>query len=294
MSLFFGAETKKIDKANAYVLGLCWDKSSSFRRGSAKAPGMIREYTSSKLYNSYTEAGVNIKDHWRIYDLGDVDPPSITDAVYMVKGMVGKLTSSKLDIFLGGDHSISYIALKALKENFNGLWGLVYFDSHPDLYESYEGNPYSHACTTRRIIDDGIVNPKYIIQVGIRAATSEQLDYARNSGIRVLCTSDVYQISAKKISSIIKKALGRVDNIYVSLDVDVLDPAFAPGVGNPEGGGVTLRHLIDIVHDFGGLNIPAFDVVEANPDYDCGGVTFCSTSKFIREMLGVCSNKLVN
>lgn len=288
MSLFFGAETKNIGRANAYVLGLCWDKSSSFRRGSAKAPGMIRDYTSSKLYNPYTEVGVNLKDHWRIYDLGDVNPPSFIDAITMVRDMVSKLTGSKLDIFLGGDHSTTYIALKALMEASNGSWGLVYFDSHPDLYESYNGDPYSHACTLRRIIDDSLVDPKHIVQVGIRAATAGQLDYARKRAIRVFSTSDVYKMRAREISLIIKKILSGVDNIYVSFDVDVLDPAFAPGVGNPEGGGVTLRNLIDIIHDFKGLNIHAFDVVEANPDYDCKGITFYSISKFIREMLGVC------
>ena len=292
MSLFFGAETKNIGRANAYVLGLCWDKSSSFRRGSAKAPRVIRDYTSSKLYNPYTEAGVNIKDHWRIYDLGDIYPPSIIDAIPMVKETVSKLTSSKLDIFLGGDHSTTYIALKALKEAFNGLWGLVYLDSHPDLYESYEGDPYSHACTIRRIIDDTIVNPKHIVQVGIRAATAGHLNYARNNGICILSTSDVYKTSAREISLIIKKILGSIDNIYVSFDVDVLDPAFAPGVGNPEGGGVALRNLIDIIHDLKGLNIQAFDVVEANPDYDCAGITFYSISKFVRELLGVTASKL--
>jgi len=292
VSLFFGAETKNMDRANAYVLGVCWDKSSSFRRGSAKAPRMIRDYTSSKLYNPYTEAGVNIKDHWRIYDLGDVDPPSIMDAIAMVKDMVGKLTNSKLDIFLGGDHTVTHIALKALKEALNGSWGLVYFDSHPDLYEIYEGDSYSHACTIRRIIDDGIVGPKHIIQVGIRAATAEHLDYARNKGIRILSTSDVYKMSPRRISLIVKKVLSGIDNIYVSFDVDVLDPAFAPGVGNPEGGGVTLRNLIDIIHDFKGLNIQAFDVVEANPDYDCAGITFYSISKLLRELLGVIASKL--
>lgn len=253
---------------------------------------MIRDYTSSKLYNPYTEAGVNIKDHWRIYDLGDVDPPSIMDAIAMVKDTVGKLTSSKLDIFLGGDHTVTYIALKALKETFNGSWGLVHFDSHPDLYESYEGDLYSHACTIRRIIDDGIVDPKHTIQVGIRAATAEHLEYARNKSICILSTSDVCERSAKEISSIVKKILSNIDNTYVSFDVDVLDPAFAPGAGNPEGGGVTLRSLIDIIHGFKGLQIQAFDVVEANPDYDCAGITFYSISKFVRELLGVTASKL--
>lgn len=292
MSLFFGAETKDIGRANAYTLGLCWDKGPSFRKGSAKAPAMIRDYTSSKLYNSFTEVGVNIRDHWRIYDLGDVKPLSITDAIPTVKGIIGKLTNSKLNIFLGGDHSITYMSLKALKETLNGSWGLVYFDAHPDLYDTYEGDRYSHACTARRLIDDGIVSPKHTIQIGIRAATAEQIDYAGNKGLRILSTSDSYEMNKGEISSTVKKTLSNVDNIYMSFDADVLDPAFAPGVGNPEGGGVMLRDIIDIIHGFKGLNIQAFDVVETNPDYDYAGITFCSVSKFIRESLGVIVSKL--
>ena len=292
MSLFFGAETKDIGEANAYALGLRWDKSLSFRKGSAKAPAMIRDYTSSKLYNSFTEVGVNIRDYWRIYDLGDVKPSSITDAIPTVKDIAGKLTSSKLNIFLGGDHSITYISLKALKETSKSSWGLVYFDAHPDLYDSYEGDRYSHACVARRLIDEGIVSPKHTIQIGIRAATAEQLDYAENEGVRILSTSDVYKMENVEISLIVKKVLGNIGNIYVSFDADVLDPAFAPGVGNPEGGGVMLRDVIDIIHGFQRLNIQAFDVVETNPDYDYAGITFCSVSKLIRETLGVIASKL--
>lgn len=292
MSLFYGAETKDIVRANAYSLGLCWDKSQSFRKGSAKAPAMIRDYTSSKLYNSFTEVGVNIRDHWKIYDLGDVKPLSIPDAIPTVKGIIGKLTNSKLNIFFGGDHNITYMSLKALNETFNSSWGLIYFDAHPDLYDSYEGDRYSHACVARRLIDDDVVSPRRIIQIGIRAATVEQLDYARNKGVRILYTSDVYKMSNRKISLIVKEVLSNVDNIYMSFDADVLDPAFAPGVGNPEGGGVMLRDIIDIIHGFKGLNIQAFDVVETNPDYDYMGITFCTVSKFIRETLGVIAFKL--
>jgi agmatinase len=173
VSLFYGAETKDIVRANAYSLGLCWDKSQSFRKGSAKALAIIRDYTSSKLYNSFTEVGVDIRDHWRIYDLGDVKPLSIPDAIPTVKGIIGKLTNSKLNIFFGGDHNITYMSLKALNETFNGSWGLIYFDAHPDLYDSYEGDRYSHARVARRLIDDDVVSPRRTIQIGIRAATAE-------------------------------------------------------------------------------------------------------------------------
>jgi agmatinase len=287
VSWFFGAGTKTRGNANASVLGLCWDKGSSFRKGAAKAPKIIRKYTSSKLYNSFTETGLNIKDHWRIYDMGDVSPSSIVEAVSGVRACVGKHANTKLKIFLGGDHSITYVTLKALKETALGSWGLVYLDAHLDLYESYGGDPYSHACTVRRLIDDGVVNPRDVVQVGVRAAPAQQLNYAKKNEMKILSTSAVCRMTGKETASIIKTSLCNVDFVYVSFDVDVLDPAFAPGVGNPEGAGVSPRKLIEILHEFNELNIRAFDVVEANPDYDCAGVTFISISKVVREMLGV-------
>jgi len=140
------------------------------------------------------------------------------------------------------------------------------------------------------MVEEGIVNPQRIVQVGIRASTAEQTTYAKNHGISIVSTSEVYK-NAKKAVFIISEALNNVNNVYVSFDVDVLDPAFAPGVGNPEGEGIMLRNLIEIMHNLKGLNIRAFDVVEVNPDYDCMGVTFCSVSKFIREFLGIAANK---
>ena len=194
MSWFFGAGTKNRENANASVLGLCWDKGSSFRKGAAKAPKMIRKYTSSKLYNSFTETGLNIKDHWRIYDMGDASPSSIDEAISGVRTSVGNHPNTKLKIFLGGDHSITYVTLKTLKDTMLGSWGLVYFDAHPDLYESYGGDPYSHACTVRRLIDNGVVNPRDVVQVGV--SRKRQRLTVRVFGLEFLASSALqeYQI----------------------------------------------------------------------------------------------------
>jgi len=291
LSLFFGAETKNIGEANACVLGLCWDKSSSFRFGSAKAPKVIRRYTTSKLYNPYAESGVNIKEKWRIYDFGDLKPENFLDIEPMVREKIEKLSNVKLFMFLGGDHSITYPIMKALKTVVGGEWGLVYFDSHPDLYEVYEGNLYSHACTVRRIIEDEIVNSKNIVQVGIRASTKEQLEYAKKNGITIISTAEVYKMKAKKVAEGIKRVVSNTDNVYVSFDVDVLDPAYAPGVGNPEGAGITTRQLVDVIHGLEGISIRAFDVVEANPEYDSMHITFYGVVKVVRELLGIVNVK---
>jgi agmatinase len=239
------------------------------------------------MYNSYTETGVNIQDYWSILDIGDITPPSVADAISVVQDIIAKHIDLELKIFLGGDHTITYLALKALKQLSGSSWGLIYFDAHPDLYERYDGDRYSHACTVRRIIEKSLVDPENIIQVGIRAATAQQLSYVQNADIKLVSTVDVCEMPGKKIAAMVKETLCHVEQVYVSFDVDVLDPAFAPGVGNPEGGGVTLRKLIDIIQHLDKLQIRAFDVVETTPDYDCAGITFVSTSKLIREMLGI-------
>jgi agmatinase len=140
-------------------------------------------------------------------------------------------------------------------------------------------------------VDEKVVDAQQVVQVGVRAATPEQLDYAQNKGITVLSTAYICNTSSEETATAIKERLQDAESVYVSLDIDVLDPAFAPGVGNPEGGGITLRKLLEIIQQLKGLKIQAFDVVEANPDYDCTHVTFYSVSKFIRELLGTIAVK---
>ncbi|USS40180.1 agmatinase [Thermococcus aggregans] len=264
------------EKPNLYILGIPWDESSSYRRGCAEGPEVIREATSEKLYNSFNESLVDLAEHWRYKDLGDVKAESFEELVERIDDLVKSHYSGELFLFLGGDHSITYATFRALREASKEEFGLIYFDAHPDLYSEYDGNKYSHACTVRRLVEEGFVKGRDVVQIGIRAPTKEQIDFAEEHGIKIISASEVYR--CQEVDVPFEKA-------YLSFDMDVLDPAFAPGVGNPEPGGLTTRELVEVIKSLK-TEVVAFDVVELNPDYDYKGITAFAAAKVIREVLG--------
>ena len=293
---FFGATTDDLNEANIITLGVPWDFSSSYRKGCAKAPEIIRQATSGELYNPYTETNVNIEDKWQIFDAGDVEV-STTDAINTRKKVVTTLKriydvkKNPRFLFLGGDHLITYFCFHSLSETEliqENRIGIIYLDAHPDLYYQYKGNMYSHACVLRRIIDQTKINPKNIIQVGIRASTNEQQKFAENAGITTITSNEIQRKGTAAITYLIEKELfKKVNKIYLSIDLDILDPAFAPGLGNPEPGGLTTREIIRLIQGLSRLPIFAFDVVELCPDHDQSNITAFAAAKVIKETLGI-------
>ncbi|USG99523.1 agmatinase [Thermococcus argininiproducens] len=261
---------------NLYILGVPWDESSSYRKGSKDGPNAIREATSGELYNSFSEGLVDLAKHWRYKDLGNVIAESFEELVNRIDDIVTAHYNGELFLFLGGDHSITYATIKAIKEASGESFGLIYFDAHPDLYSEYDGDNYSHACTVRRLVEEGLVRGSEVIQIGVRAPTKEQIEFAKEHGIRIISASEIYR--SPRVQVPFEKA-------YLSFDMDVLDPAFAPGVGNPEPGGLTTRELVEIIKGLD-VDIVAFDIVELNPEYDYKGITAFAAAKIIREVLG--------
>jgi len=266
------------EDANLYVLGIKWDLSSSYRRGSRDAPEAIREATSSLLYNSFSEELKNLKDLWKYRDLGDIEAFSYPEIMKEVEKIVD-ISDEGLFLFLGGDHSITYATLRAIAKHHKNF-GLIYFDAHPDMYKSYDGDIYSHACPVRRIVENGIVKGENIVQIGIRAATKEQMEFAKENGIEIITSSEIFK--EKEIEIPFEWA-------YLSFDMDVLDPAYAPGVGNPEPGGLTTRELVEIIKNLN-VGVISFDIVELNPHYDYKGITAFAAAKIIREVLALRKN----
>ncbi len=288
---FFNSVTESINFANLGVLGLPWDASSSFRKGAAEGPKHIRHATSGQLYNSFAETGRNLKDSWQIFDLGDalIESLDAEGAKNLVLSTLHRYHRNVMRFFfLGGDHLSTYFAFTALKKLQDLRMGLIYIDAHPDLYEQYEGNRYSHACVVKRIIDETNIEPETIIQVGIRSPTPEQVDYANSVGIKTITTKDIAQngpqTAAETVKSFIPKYL---DGVYLSIDLDVLDPAYAPGVGNPEPAGLTTRELIEFLHGLQGIKIHSFDIVELCPKFDPSGISALAAAKLIKEILGI-------
>lgn len=293
---FFGATTTKNTEANLAVIGIPWDASSSFQRGSASAPQYIRKATSAQLYNPYTEDLVNLKDKWQIFDWGDIEAPDdVLETEYYQLKVRATLKSILRDVpvtnflFLGGDHLSTYFSLTSLFElGFFQNVGLIYLDAHPDLYLEYESNPFSHACVARRIIEEIEIDPKNIFQVGIRATTPSQVEFAKKTGITTISAREFQQLGADAVAKMIKSLLSKaVDAIYLSIDLDVLDPSCAPGVPNPEAGGLMTRDVVTFIQSLSQTSIRAFDLVELLPEMDVTRITGYAAAKIIRETLGV-------
>lgn len=288
---FFGTTTDNINFANICAMGIPWDRSSSFRAGAVQGPEYIRHATTEVLYNSYTEAGRNLKEAYQIFDIGDVPVTDLSemDAKTKIVNIISKHNKYGMKFFfLGGDHLSTYFTFTALKRVNNLRIGLIYLDAHPDLYDHYEGNPYSHACVVKRIIDETNLEPETIIQVGIRASTKEQTEYSSAMKINTITTTDFQQSGPKKIANQIVNLLPKnLDAIYLSLDLDILDPAYAPGVGNPEPAGLSTRELVEFIQDLQGIKLMAFDIVELCPKFDYSGITALAAAKFIKEILGI-------
>ena len=295
LKLFFDATTNDLKNANLVVMGIPWDISSSYRKGAVDGPLVIRRATSGNLYNSMTELGANINDVWSIFDCGDVEISSESAVKTRDEVLAAIKRTYKLDshfLFLGGDHLTTYFAYSSLAKLSKKNPGIIYIDAHPDLWEEYPSDcedQYSHACVVRRIIEETNVDPKNIVEVGIRAPTKPQIDYAREKGINIITQSEFQDRGPLETAIIATELLGDAnDGIYISIDLDVLDPAFAPGVGNPQPGGLATRELLDFLHGLKHLNnIIAMDVVELCPPFDNSGITAFTSAILIKETLGV-------
>ncbi len=286
---FFGLKVEKLDLANLCVVGFPWDISSTFRKGSKEAPPVIRKIT-SKLYDPFTEEGVDLTEIWRIYDYGDVEAAASTDEMRKrVYNVTSNLYNDELRfLFLGGDHLITYFSLHALTQLSKGNWALIYLDSHPDLEEEYEGDRYSHGSVVKRLVEETSLRPQSIVEVGIRSFLPPERKFADEVGIRIMSTVEFERLGPEGAAKRVLEFLPNdVDRVYLSIDLDILDPAYAPGLGYPEPGGISTRSLIDFIYGLRGLEIVAFDVVELCPQYDSSSMAAMVVGKIILETLGI-------
>ena len=185
--------------------------------------------------------------------------------------MAAHLAQGTRLISLGGDHSVAYPILRAYGERFEGLT-VVQIDAHPDLYDNFEGDRYSHACPFARVMEEGLA--KRLVQIGIRTANEHQRRQAERFGVEIVVRRAWSALAALELEP----------PVYLSIDLDALDPAYAPGVAHPETGGLTSREVLDVIWHVPGL--VGADVVELNPDRDLGGVTAVLASKLVKELAG--------
>ena len=254
------------------LIGIPFDGQSSYLRGAGEAPGKIREALRCDASNSWTELGVDLGVAGVYEDAGDLEF-SEQDAFAAIEAGVGRLIDrGKRPVSLGGDHSITFPIVKAVARRHAELT-IFHFDAHPDLYDEFEGNRWSHACPLARIMEAGLA--KRLVQVGIRTMNRHHQEQAARFGVEV--------VEMRGLPAYEKlKAAGAV---YITFDMDVLDPAFAPGISHREPGGMSVREAIAHLHAIEGTIVGA-DVVEFNPVRDVGGVTATVAAKMVKEILG--------
>lgn len=256
------------------LLGLPYDASSSYLRGPAEAPAVIREELWTPSANSWTELGVPLGRSGAMADAGDLVLSSHpADARAAIEAGVARLLADGArPVSLGGDHSVTYPILRAVRPHAPRLT-VLQLDAHPDLYDDFEGDRYSHACPFARIMEDRLADR--LVQVGIRTMTGHQRDQAHRFGVEV--------IEMRAIRHDLRVALD--GPVYLSIDLDALDPAFAPGVSHREPGGLSVRQLLSIVQ---AIDVPIVgaDLVELNPRQDPTGLSATVAAKIVREVIG--------
>lgn len=270
----FGGALKKSQEYEFALLGVPYDGKSCYLKGAAKGPQAIRAASTGEAINPWTESGVNLDEETTIVDLGDVEVSgSFRDVFARTEERIFEiLERGAMPVVLGGDHSISYPIIKAFARKHHPL-DVLHFDAHPDLYEELYGDRYSHACPFARVLEEGYVEK--LVQVGVRAATGQHRELARRYGVRMIEMKDFAQ----------NIELDFTHPLYISFDMDALDPAFAPGVSHHEPGGLTTRQVIDMIHSLE-AQIVGLDVVELNPDRDLCAITADAAVKIIMEVLG--------
>jgi arginase len=253
------------------VLGIPFDANSSFLRGAAGAPAAIRSAFHSSAGNYWTEKGVDLGAKGIFEDAGDAQLGS--DAFADIEKAIAEQMGRGLrPICLGGDHSITYPILRAVGKRVPGLT-IIHFDAHPDLYDELDGNRISHACPFARIMEERLASR--LIQVGIRTATGHQRQQAKRFGVEMIEMSNLPAYAEMKIAG----------PVYISLDMDVLDPAFAPGISHREPGGMSVREALSHLNAIPG-DIVGADLVEFNPAQDVSNMTAWVAAKLLKELLG--------
>jgi len=261
------------------LTGIAWDANASFLRGPCLAPAAVRRFLAAGSMNWATETGLDLENNPLFTDIGDITEPG-NGALDKIQAWTGDhLDKGFRQLCLGGDHSITYPILKAYAARFPGL-AVLCLDAHPDLYESFDGNPHSHASVFARVMGDRLVSR--LVQVGVRTLNAPQREAAGRYGVEIIGAGQVHRLAPPVFDG----------PFYLSLDMDVMDPAFAPGVSHHEPGGLSSRQVIELIHAIKGQLVGA-DIVEFNPLRDPSGTTAALAAKLVKEIAGKMITSLI-
>jgi agmatinase len=264
------------------VIGVPYDGAAGARKGAALGPERIRFW--STHLTPFSEDRTRLSG-LRIADLGDIP---INDQAQDFESVCKKVAAlPNVPIVLGGDHSISIPVLQAQRERYKDQrFGLLWVDAHPDLCDVFTGSRLSHACVLRRALEFGI-EQQDVCLVGLRSWEDQEIDLIENGELNVYTAALIAERGMKSVASSVYSKLSKCDAVHISLDIDCLDPAFAPGTGIPEAGGLTSREVITLIKSLQGLPLVGLDLVEVSPPIDPSEATIFAALKIIMEYVAL-------
>jgi guanidinobutyrase len=271
------------------VIGVPFDIGTSNRPGARFGPRGIRdESVLLRPYNMATRAAPF--DSLRIDDTGDVasSPFDLSSAIEQIEEHFNNLLSNDLiTASLGGDHTIVLPILRAMAKK-HGPVGLIHVDAHTDINDTMFGAKIAHGTPFRRAVEEGLLDTNRVVQIGVRGTgyAADDFDWSREQGFRVVQVEECWGKSLTPLMSEVREQVGD-GPVYLSFDIDGLDPSFAPGTGTPEVGGLTVPQALEIIRGCRGLNLVGVDLVEVAPIYDTSGLTSLTAANLVYEMLCV-------
>lgn len=287
LATFMRAPTvERLDDVDIAMLGIPYDGALTNRAGARHGPREVRNQSSlMRAINHAT--GVNPYALCKIGDVGDVPFSSVFDIEKThveITAFVQQLVDAKvMPLSCGGDHSVSLPLLRAVAKE---PVALVHIDAHTDTWDTFQGSKFNHGAPFRRAHEEGLIDPKKTVQIGIRGAqnVSEGWDYSHNAGMRVMF---IEEVQSQGIAAVIDETRAIVGDapVYLSFDIDSIDPAFAPGTGTPEIAGLTTPEAMQLIRGLRNLNYIGADIVEVSPPFDVGGLTALTGATVMYELL---------
>ena len=260
----------RIQDVEIGIIGVPWDSGTTNRPGPRHGPRQLRD-ASTMIRAEHPVSGVRPYERSNCADLGDVsiNPADIEDSMNRITAFYNKVLGKGIKpLTAGGDHLTSLPVLRALADK--APLGMIHFDSHTDLFHSYfDGTMFTHGTPFRRAVEENLLDPKRVVQIGIRGSQydTEDLDFAKSVGIRVIKIEEFFDRGIQDVMAEAKVIVGEKET-YVSYDIDFIDPAFAPGTGTPEVGGPNSYEALKVVRELAGVKIVGADMVEVSPPFD--------------------------
>ena len=280
-----------IDRCSRYdvaVLGAPFDTGTSFRPGARFGPIAVRTASRNVRPAFHPDLGIAPFERVQVVDAGDVpaNPFQLETAVDQIRDHARELLANRSRLVtIGGDHTVALPLLRAVNE-LHGPVALVHFDAHLDTWDTYFGSPLTHGTVFRRAFEEGLLIRDRCVHVGIRGPIYDELDLRDDArfGFQIVRAGDIDRIGLEETVATVRRRVGEAP-VYLSVDIDVLDPAFAPGTGTPEAGGVTSRELLHLLRGLDGIALVGADVVEVAPAYDHAEITALAAATVVYDVL---------